>query len=469
MTRFHRKPAIVAPPRIAPMESLPLFFKLQDRKVVVAGASEGASWKAELLAAAGANVLRLEEGWTSDDLAGAAFALIDAPSEDEARAFRKAAHGHGAIVNVIDRPEFCDVQFGAIVNRSPLLIAISTDGAAPVFAQAIRARIETILPQSVESWAAAARDWRPLVQARNLGSSARRRIWAWFAERALSSNGRPSNEDRDVMLALADGIVRSADRGRVILVGAGPGDPDHLTLKALRALQSADVILHDDLVPAAVIERARREAQRIAVGKRGAGASCRQDDISTLMVRLASEGKTVIRLKSGDPLIFGRATEEILACRMAGIAVEIIPGITAAQGAAASLQVSLTERSLVRRVQFLTGHDAEGNLPADIEWHAIADPAVSTALYMPRRTLAAFCAKAISAGLAPSMPAIAIQSVSRPGERHVASTIERLPDALASLDGDGPVLVMIGPILNNVQDHASGLLEAEAFRYAPAA
>lgn len=469
MTGWGRKPAIVPPPRIEPMQSLPLFFKLQGRKVVVAGESEGAIWKAELLAAAGAQVLRLEKGWRSDDLADAALALIDAIDDDEARAFRAVGHAHGAIVNVIDRPEFCDVQFGAIVNRSPLLIAISTDGAAPVFGQAIRARIEALLPPAIQSWAEAARDWRSMVKARNLGFAARRRIWEWFAAKALTSTSRPSESDRDAMLALADEVVSAAPRGRVILVGAGPGDPDLLTLKALRALQSADVILHDDLVPAAVIERARREAQRIAVGKRGAGPSCRQADISDLMLRLAKEGKTVIRLKSGDPMIFGRATEEIAACRAAGIAVEIVPGITAAQGAAASLQVSLTERNLARRLQFLTGHDADGQLPADIDWRAIADPAATTVLYMPRRTLGVFCEAAISAGLDPAIPAIAIRSVSRPDEKHVTSTVCGLPDELAALDGNGPVLVMIGQVLRDIPAEGSQKLLAEALRCAAAA
>jgi uroporphyrin-III C-methyltransferase / precorrin-2 dehydrogenase / sirohydrochlorin ferrochelatase len=187
------------------------------------------------------------------------------------------------------------------------------------------------------------------------------------------------------------------------------------------------------------------------------------------MVSLASAGKTVIRLKSGDPMIFGRATEEIAACRAAGIAVEIVPGITAAQGAAASLQVSLTERNLARRVQYLTGHNAEGELPADIEWRAIADHAVTTILYMPRRTLRAFGEAAIAAGLAPDMPAIAIQSVSRPTEQYVESTISGLPDDLARLDHDGPVLVMIGQVLRSVPQRAFRPLGAEMQRHATAA
>ncbi|MGL5447613.1 MAG: siroheme synthase CysG [Rhabdaerophilum sp.] len=458
-----RKPVAMPSPRIAPMASLPLFHKLAGRKVVVAGASEGADWKAELLAAAGADVMRMREGWKPDDLIGVAFALIDAKDDEEARIFRSAARAAGAIVNVIDRPDYCDVQFGAIVNRSPFLVAISTDGAAPVFGQAIRAKIETLLPPSLQSWAEAARDWRPMVQARSLGFAARRRIWEWFAERALSSTAPPMDSDREAMLSVVDNNAHAIAKGRVILVGAGPGDPDLLTLKAQRALQSAHIILHDDLVPAAILERARREAQRISVGKRGAGPSCKQEDISKLMVRLASEGKTVIRLKSGDPMIFGRATEEIAACRAAGIAVEIVPGVTAAQGAAASLQVSLTERNLARRVQFLTGHGADGQLPGDIEWHAIADASVTTILYMPRRTLADFVAKALAAGLDPATPALAIQSVSRPEERRVIGTISSLPHEISLLNDNGPVLVMIGRVLRDIpQDAALPLIAGAA-------
>ncbi len=185
--------------------------------------------------------------------------------------------------------------------------------------------------------------------------------------------------------------------GSVVLVGAGPGDPELLTLRAVRALQSADVILFDDLVATDILDFARREAKKMLVGKTGHKASCRQDDINALMISLAKAGRRVVRLKGGDPMMFGRADEEIAACRAAGIAVEVVPGITTAQGAASRLLVSLTRRGQARRVQYITGHGHDGKLPADIDWTSLADPAVTTVVYMPAKTLPELVATAVRA------------------------------------------------------------------------
>lgn len=228
----------------------------------------------------------------------------------------------------------------------------------------------------------------------------------------------------------------------------------------MRALQAADVILHDDLVSPEVLELARREAMRIRVGKKGHGPSCKQAEICDLMVSLAREGKHVVRLKSGDPGIFGRATEELLACRAAGVPVTIVPGITAAQGAAASLGVSLTERSVARRLQFLTGHGQDGALPRDIAWEAIADPTATTVLYMPRKSLAAFRSKALAAGVSGSMPAVAIMNATRTDERQLVATLATLPERLAAWEDVGPVLVMIGRVLAEVAGQTVKAAEA---------
>ena len=231
--------------------------------------------------------------------------------------FAAAARRAGVPFNVVDKPSFCELQFGAIVNRSPLLVAISTDGAAPVFAQAIRAKIEALLPQGLKRWAEAARDWRPALARLAIGFAERRAFWERFSDRALAEPGlEPQPALRESLLARAALSDRGgAPKGRVTLVGAGPGDPDLLTLKAVRALQSAEVILYDQLVSAEVLDFARREAKRILVGKTGHGPSCQQGEINALMLRLARQGKHVVRLKGGDPLIFGRAAEEIEACR----------------------------------------------------------------------------------------------------------------------------------------------------------
>lgn len=474
-------------PRIDTLATLPVFHRLRGRSVLLAGSSEGALWKAELLAAAGAHVrafvddgarlpafvalaeaiadrasegfgsIRLEERrWKPSDLGGCALAVGDLEDEAEATAFAEAARASGVPVNVIDRPLLCDFQFGAIVNRSPLIVSISTDGAAPVFGQAIRARIETLLPRILGDWARAALEWRRAVQAHKPEFRIRRRFWERFTARAMTARQAPEPADRDDLLAALDTDLALPATGSVTLVGAGPGDAELLTIKAVRALQSADVILYDDLVSNEVLELARREAKRMLVGKKGHGPSCRQDDINALMVKLALQGRNVVRLKGGDPLIFGRAGEEIEACRAAGIPVGIVPGISAAQGAAASLGLSLTERRVARRVQYLTGHGEDGTLPADINWAAIADPQVTTVLYMPRHTLADFVTAAIANGLSADTPATAITSATRVDETALDASIAALPERLASGRTNGPTLVMIGAVLRHRQGIPAG-------------
>jgi uroporphyrin-III C-methyltransferase / precorrin-2 dehydrogenase / sirohydrochlorin ferrochelatase len=243
------------------------------------------------------------------------------------------------------------------------------------------------------------------------------------------------------------GLGAAVENGSVTLVGAGPGDPELLTLRAVRALQAADVIMFDDLVSRDVLDFARREAKKLLVGKTGYGPSCKQDDINALMVALARQGKRVVRLKGGDPLIFARAGEEIAACEEAGIAVDVVPGITAAQGAASRLGISLTGRGQSRRLQYVTGHARDGRLPKDIDWRSLADPATTTAIYMPAKTLAALIGKAMEQGLDPQTPAIAIARATRPDQVVIADTACQLPSRLAAQNLPGPLLVMLGRAL----------------------
>jgi len=469
-----RVPEERAPGRIGALPNLPVFHRLRGRKAVIAGASQSAAWKAELLAAAGAEVTVLAghaagarlfagldatvlpRGWAEADLAGAAIAIADLPG-GEGALFAVAARRAGALVNLIDRPEASDFTFGTIVNRAPIVIGISTDGAAPMLGQAIRGLIESVLPRGLSRWAAAARRWRARLKAELPDFAARRAFWTRFTQRALAEADRaPTEADRAALIA---GAGRAAP-GRVLLVGAGPGDPELLTLRAARALRQATVILHDDLVGPDILDLARREARRIAVGKRGHGPSCRQSEIGALMVRLAREGEQVVRLKGGDPLVFGRAAEEIAACIAAGVEVGIVPGISAAQGAAAAMGRSLTERKLARRVQFVTGHGADGTLPRDIDWAAIAAPDATTALYMPRRTLAAFVAKARAAGLDLETPAVTVASATRPEQAHVAGPLRSLPALAATLDPAAPVIVLIGQAMRGVGCETRSTAEA---------
>ena len=467
-----RTPETTQPARMDPLATLPMFFKLAGKRAVLAGGTEPAAWKAELLAAAGANVdvyatafadefAHLSEhppagsvtlhsrAWTAGDLTGAAIAIGAIPDDAEAHAFVAAARAAGAPVNVIDRPEFCAFQFGAIVNRSPLVVAISTDGAAPVFGQAIRSRLEALLPQGFKRWAEAAKIWRREGERLGRDMRARRRFWERFTERAMQDASRaPTDTDLEDLIAEGASTHENANKtGFVSLVGAGPGDPELLTLRAVRALRAADVVLYDDLVTAPVLEFARREATRMLVGKTGYGPACKQTEINALLVSLAREGRRVVRLKSGEPMIFGRAGEEIGELEAAGIPFDVIPGISAAQAAAAALKVSLTNRDTAKRLQFVTGHSGEGRLPSNLDWRALADPGATTVVYMAMRTLTELRDRLLAEGLAAATPAFAVIDVTREGQTIIRSTIAALPDALAAAGVNGACLVLFGEAL----------------------
>ena len=239
--------------------------------------------------------------------------------------------------------------------------------------------------------------------------------------------------------------------GRVTLVGAGPGDAELLTVKAVRALAAADAVLYDDLVSDDVLALAACGAQLVPVGKRAGRRSCGQDDIDSLMVLLARQGKRVVRLKSGDPMVFGRAGEEIACLRAAGIAVEVVPGVTAGLAAAASLQVSLTQRDFAHSVRFVTGHGRNGALPEGIDWRGLADRETTLVLYMAGRTGEAAAARLIAEGLAADTPAAIIAAISRADERRWTGRLDRLAEGLASAGLDGPVLIGIGAVFELVQ------------------
>jgi len=478
-----RTPSESRPPRMEALARLPVFYALGGKRAVVAGGSAAAAWKAELLAAAGAAVdvyahepaeemveIAAQTGLTihrraiaAADLDGAAMAIGAFEDDADAAAFAALARKVGVPVNVIDKPAFCDFAFGSIVNRSPLVIGISTDGAAPVFGQAIRAKLEALIPRGFARWAEAARQWRPRVQALALSFRERRRFWERFTERAVAEPDRvPAEADIDALMAATRGLPQAA--GSVVLVGAGPGDPELLTLRAVRALQSADVILIDDLVAPEVLDFARREAKKMMVGKTGHGPACRQGEINDLMIKLAKAGKRVVRLKGGDPMIFGRAGEEIAACRAENIPVEDVPGISAAQGAASRLLISLTHRAQARRLQYVTGHDRDGRLPSDIDWRALADPAATTVVYMPKKTLRELSARAVAEGLDPATPAIAVAHATRPDETIIAGVIADIAERIEADALGGPVLVMIGKVLAEVaaQTSSSALMPADA-------
>lgn len=466
-----RTPSEAAPARMGALAKLPVFLDLAARRAVVAGGTAPAAWKAELLAAAGAHVAiyarelgpemsqLLARGaavgslthharpWSLDILTGAAIALADAESEAEAQAFFCAARAAGVPVNVIDKPEFCQFQFGSIVNRSPVVVSISTDGAAPILGQAIRRRIETLLPPALAGWGRLAKAVRERVGERLKPGAQRRAFWEQLSERAFGP-APTADVERD-LARLIEEVARGTEavQGRVTLVGAGPGDAELLTLKAVRALQSADVILYDDLVSDEVLELARREAKRMMVGKRGGRESCRQADINAVTLKLAKQGKHVVRLKSGDPMIFGRAGEEIVELEAAGIPVAVVPGITAGLALASALGTSLTHRELAQSVRFVTGHGKCGDLPDDLDWSGLSDPATTLVFYMGGRTAAAIACQLMTHGLSGDTPAVIGQGLARPGQSLWRGSLSELARHRQDVESR-PVLIAIGRALS---------------------
>lgn len=464
-------PSDTRPARLAPLAKLPIFLDLAGRRVLLIGGGEPVLWKAELIAAAGAlldivspephdDLVRLAEArggtvtlhrrdWDATDFDGAGIVVADQEDSDGAARLREAAHARGLLINVIDNPAFCDFQFGTIVNRSPVVIGIMTDGAAPILGQAIRRRIEAVVPASLASWARNAKAFRERLKALLPSRADRRLFWEGFVDHAFRAG--PPEGDQVLELerlagAIAAGPPKAGRVGEVVIVGAGPGDPELLTLKAMRELQAADVIVHDRLVTPGVLELARREARRIHVGKEGHGAACRQEDICALVVDLALAGERVVRLKGGDPAVFGRTGEEVSACRDAGIPVRIVPGVTTASAAAASLNASLTHRDHAQRLHFVTGHDRHGELPAGLDIAALADPRSTLVIYMGRRTAALLARRLIAAGLPGETPVMALADVSRPEEVRINTRLHALADGL-NLPERRPVIIMVGAAL----------------------
>lgn len=467
MRKISRQPSDQEAARIRPLTVLPVFLDLAGKRAIVAGGSAAACWKAELLLSAGAEVhvyaqdgdvcedfarlierhrpaaVRHEAAWSLTSFSGASVAVCDARDEAEAAAFSAAAAAAGVLCNVIDQPAFCAFQFGAIVNRSPVVVGISTTGAAPILGQAIRRRIETLLMPPLAEWAALAARIRGRVSATLKAGAERRSFWERLSERAFGDAPGPRAEEELFDLARSVGAMRGGS-GRVTLVGAGPGEAELLTLKAVRALQSADVILFDDLVSDEVLELARREAKRIQVGKRGGRPSCRQEDINALMLSLAKAGRHVVRLKSGDPMIFGRAGEEIAMLEADGMPVEIIPGISAGVALASALRTSLTHRDYAKSVRFVTGHSRNGGLPEDMDWRSIADPSATTVFYMGGRNAAQIARRLMDLGVPATTPVAVGAGLGRREQQVRLADLSTLGETVDLMDSSQPVVIGIG-------------------------
>ncbi|MFG0498253.1 uroporphyrinogen-III C-methyltransferase [Pseudomonas putida] len=448
------------------MDYLPLFHKLQGGRVLVVGGGEIALRKARLLADAG-GVLRvvapdvdgqlaalaregggevLMRGYRAADLVGCR--LVIAATDDPGLNAQVSADAQALSlpVNVVDAPALCTVIFPAIVDRSPLVIAVSSGGDAPVLARLIRAKLEAWIPSAYGELAGLAARFRHKVKSLYPDVNQRRGFWETvfqgpIAERQLAGQGA---EAERLLQAMVDGAPVQQG-GEVYLVGAGPGDPDLLTFRALRLMQQADVVLYDRLVAPAIIDMCRRDAERIYVGKRRADHSVPQDQINRLLVDLARQGKRVLRLKGGDPFIFGRGGEEIEELAEHGIPFQVVPGITAASGCSAYGGIPLTHRDYAQSVRFVTGHlkDGTSNLP----WNDLVAPAQTLVFYMGLVGLPTICAELIRHGRAASTPAALVQQGTTRNQRVFTGTLADLPDLVAQHEVHAPTLVIVGEVV----------------------
>jgi len=448
------------------MRHFPIFVDLKCQRVVVAGAGETAAAKLRLLLKTEALIEVYgqdacedvrdwhEEGrlrWFPQRLPLAALfgarLVYSAHDDPEADAqVRAMGERMGVLVNVVDNLALSQFITPAIVDRDPVAVAIGTEGAAPVLARRIKAEVEEALPTELGRLAAIARSYRDAA-AGLPGGRTRREFWSRFFDRdgpaALAEGGEPAARaelDR-LIREFSRGATRGGE-GRVILVGAGPGDPELLTLKARRVLHEADVVLYDRLVDPRVLELARREAALVEVGKKPGGPAWKQADINTAMIENARAGAVVVRLKSGDPLVFGRADEELDALEEAGIAWEVVPGITAASAAAASAGRSLTRRGRNGAIGFITAQDAEGY--AEHDWRALAQPGRTFAIYMGLRAARFVQGRLLLHGASPETPVTAVENAARPQERILETRLGDMSQRIQAAGIRGPAIIFVG-------------------------
>jgi len=454
--------------RGAAMHTFPSFLRLEGRPVLVIGGGENAARKIRLLLKAQAAVTVIAPQ-VNPEIAGLAAAgriahraiLFSPALLDDARlvisaagdaldeAVAKAAQDRGVLVNVVDRPDLSDFLVPAIVERGDITIGIASNGTAPLLLSRIRTQIEALLPARLGDLAALAGEFRSAV-ARVIGDARQRKT---FWERvfdgpvaAKSLSGDKAGARLAMMAALNTAQVLS--EGVVHIVGAGPGDPDLLTIAAQRALSQADIVLHDDLVAPAILDRVRRDAERVSVGKRKGRHAFSQAEINALMAEQAAMGRRVVRLKAGDPFVFGRGGEEVEYLKARGITVNVIPGITAALGCAAAAGIPLTHRDLSHGVTLVSGHlkDDEDAL----YWAGRAKFGETVVVYMGRSQAAAIRDRLLQAGVAASMPVALIENGTRPDQTVTAGSLKQLP-LLAQQHGTGPVLLVIGKVAARAQ------------------
>jgi uroporphyrin-III C-methyltransferase/precorrin-2 dehydrogenase/sirohydrochlorin ferrochelatase len=448
------------------MSGLPIVLSVEAKAALVVGGQDRAVPKVRRLLAAGADVrviaraadnciLRLAEQdeivWEQRDFAprdveGAAVVFAATGIVEVDGAVASAARTAGTLVNVVDGPEFCDFSMPAIVDRDPVMVAISTDGAAPLLARKLRARIEAMLPENTGGLARFAAGFRSAVAATFPDARTRRRVWETvfegkIADIALSGD---LHRARREMLALINSPGAATDAGHAAIVGAGPGDPDLLTLRASRLLEQADVVIHDRLVGERILGHARRDATLVDAGKAPGHHKMTQDDINQTMIDQVRAGNRVVRLKGGDPFVFGRGGEEVDALRAAGLDAEIVPGITAALGCSAAAGIPLTHRDHAHALTLVTGQGHDG--APDMDWASVAQTNHTIAVYMGVANAGEIAARLIGHGRAAATPVAVIENGTLPEQRILASRLDDLGDLMTRDSVSSPALVVIGEV-----------------------
>jgi len=447
------------------MDYLPVFLDIRGQPCLVVGGDEVAARKSALLLRAGAQVtvhaptfcaafdatpvaarvLRRVAGFDEVDIAG--FVLAIAATDDSTnRAVAAAARARGIPVNVVDQPALCSFIMPSIIDRSPLIVAVSSGGVSPVLARLLRARLESLIPAGYGRLAALAAEFRDRVKAR-VQPQQRRRFWERVLQGPIAElvfSGREA-EARDALQQTLDDTRLALSGGEVALVGAGPGDPDLLTFRALRLMQQADVVVYDRLVSQPILNLVRVDAERIYAGKERSMHTLPQEDINHLLVRLAKEGKRVVRLKGGDPFIFGRGGEEIDTLAAQGIPFQVVPGITAASGCASYAGIPLTHRDYSQSVVFVTGHLQDGTM--NLNWPALAQPRQTIVFYMGLLGIDVLCRNLAAHGLPAATPVALVQQGTTSEQRVITGTLDTMPELVRTSAVKAPTLIIIGEVV----------------------
>ena len=447
------------------MDYLPIFMRITGQKVLVVGGGQIALRKVTLLMRAGATIRLLaieceptlekllsgnndhviiHRAFEPNDLEDVRLAIAATNDEAANKSVFNEARGRNLPVNVVDNPEYCDFIFPSIVDRSPVVVAVSSSGKSPMLARLLRARLETFIPSGYGKLASLLGEYREKVK----GLIPDMSFWEKTLDGPIAGQllAGKDNNARELMESALENVGKESATGEVYLVGAGPGDPDLLTFRALRLMQQADVVLYDRLVAVEILHMCRQDAEKIHVGKQRNQHTMAQEDISRMLVELAQEGKRVLRLKGGDPFIFGRGGEEIAELAEAKIPFQVVPGITAASGCASYAGIPLTHRDYSQSVRFVTGHLK--NNTCDLDWESLVQGEQTLVFYMGLVGLPVICQELIKHGMSSEKPIALIQQGTTPNQKVYTGTLTTMPDIITSNEVQAPTLIIVGDVVS---------------------